>query len=217
MFKSIIWVLGVVCLLSVTTQAVAADDVNLTLGNPTFAGDGCSKDNTEIALTEDKQTLSILFSAFQVSSAKAGENQRKKCDIRVPVKVPAGYSISIITSEYRGYNFLPPGSKATLAADYFLVGVRGPMYKWQFPDNRYEDSRPDRNGRLQGEFYRKNEIQATGLVWGPCGKDTTIAIKSSLDVTSNFRGEKSDSSLDSLDLTTKTPVLYKLTWKKCTK
>ncbi len=216
MFKSIQMVLGVICLLSTTSQLIAADAPALTLGVPVFNGDGCSKDTTDIALTDDKQTLSILFSAFSVSSAKPSENQRKKCDIRVPVKVPAGFSISIIQSEYRGFNFLPPGASATLKADYFLVGVRGPGYRWNFPDRNYADATPDRGtGILKSDFYRSNKIQATGLVYGPCGKDTTISIKSSLDVTSNGRGDKSDSNLDSLDITTKTPVLYKLTWRTC--
>lgn len=216
--------LGITVALGLAQSATALDNINLTLGEPVFKGDGCTADTTEIALTEDKQTLSILFEDFQVHSMKPNENQRKKCDIRVPVKVPAGYSISIITSEYRGFNFLPAGATATLAADYFLVGVRGPSYKWNFPDTsrdprtgqvRYPDAVPAANGILKGEYYRKTDIAAEGLVYGPCGKDTTISIKSSLDVTSNKKGDKSDSTLDSLDLTTKTPILYKLTWRAC--
>ncbi len=207
---------GAVSLLCASSQVALADNPpNLQLSEPKFIGDGCTKDDTEVALTEDKQSLSILFSKYQVSSNAAGENHRKKCDIRIPVKVPAGFSISIISSEFRGFNFLPRGTKATLSAEYFLVGGRGPKFNYNFPDRNVEDSTADSKGLLKGEFYRKNEIEATALVYGPCGKDTTIAIKSSLDVTSNANGDKADSSLDSLDITSKTPVIYRLTWRAC--
>ncbi len=207
---------GLMGLCALGSVSAIGDEVPaLTLGDPKFIGDGCTKEDTEIALTDDKQSLSILFSKYAVKADKNAVNDRRKCDVRIPVRVPAGLSISIITSEFRGFNFLPRGATAILSAEYFLVGKRGPQFKYQFPDPTVEDSRVDKNGVLRGEYYRKNDVQATALVWGPCGKDTTIAIKSSLDVSSNSRGDQSNSSLDSLDLTTKTPILYKLTWRKC--
>lgn len=201
-------------LLTVAIGAQAAAPA-ITLGDPKMNGTGCTNDNSSVSLTDDKTQLSILFSEYNVESKGATTTQRKTCNISVPVKVPPGLSVSIIQVDYRGYNFLPRGAKSEMNVEYFFADKRGPSAAYKFPDLRREDGTPDRNGVLDREFFVRNELQATAVNWSPCGKDVILRVNSAIKVNTNAKGDLSTASVDSADISTKTPIIYKLTWKEC--
>lgn len=208
------------------------DAVKLDRDGMSITGSGCKKFDKEgtgqgdvqATISPDGQSLSILFNAYQANAGGFNDagmpratNERKTCNLRIPLKVPSGYSVSIIQVDYRGFNALPPGGKSKFSAEYFFAGIRGPKSYREFPDRSEDGSIDQDTGRLDKEFFIRNELKATAVNWSPCGQPVNLAINTWTQVLTNTLQEDASVSVDSADITTKTPVLYKLSYRKCTK
>ena len=71
----------------------------LQLGYPGHAGSGCPAGTASASLSPDGSALTLLFDQYK---AEAGgmtglSMDRKTCNISIPVLVPEGYSVSILT------------------------------------------------------------------------------------------------------------------------
>ncbi len=226
-------VVAIMFVLLGVSQALLADHKSITLDKDGIivTGTGCKKfdkfgtgdGDVQATVNEDGTALSILFNAYVAEAGGMTEmgaprpnNARKTCNMRVPVKVPSGYSVSLIQVDYRGFNSLPEGGRSVFSAEYFFAGMRGPRAMRNFP-NSAEDGRVDSDtGRLDKEFFIQNKLQATAANWSPCGRPVTLAINTWTQVFSNSGLEDSSISVDSADITTKTPIVYRLTYRTCT-
>ena len=183
--------------ISVLSLPSLADDVRL--GYPAYNGTGCPAGSASAALSPDHKSLSILFGNFMVE-AKAGHTlDRKACNLAVPVHVPQGLSVSVITVDYRGFNSLPYGTMAQFNADYFFAGTTGPSYSKTF------------SGPNTGNYLLRNNLIATAISWSPCGQDVNLRANTSMFVRSN--GQDAISTVDSADL--HAGLIYTLQWRRC--
>ncbi len=123
---------------------------------------------------------------------------RKNCDIAVPVHVPNGLSVSVITVDYRGFNSLPAGAMAQFNAEYFFAGSAGPRYSRNFV------------GPLASNYLLRNNLIATALTWSPCGQDVNLRAATSVFVRSNT---DAFTTVDSADL--HAGLIYTLQWRRC--
>ncbi len=174
-----------------------ADDVRL--GNPAYNGTGCPRGSASVALSPDHKSLSILFNSFMVEAGAGHTLDRKNCDIAVPVHVPNGLSVSVITVDYRGFNSLPYGAMSQFNAEYFFAGTRGPSYSKTF------------TGPLTQNYMLRNNLVATALTWSPCGQDVNLRANTSMFVRSN--GASAMATVDSADL--HAGLVYSLQWRRC--
>ncbi|MEO7221454.1 MAG: DUF4360 domain-containing protein [Devosia sp.] len=177
-----------------------ADDI--ALGEPGYGGSGCPDGTASVTLSPDAKSLSILFDEYFVEAGGATNKSfdRKSCNIAIPVHVPQGLSVSILTIDYRGYNNVPSGGKTTFAVEYFFAGQQGPKFNKSF------------NGPLDQDYLITNKLQATALVFSACGADVNLRTNSSIRVQTK-QNKEAFASVDSEDVGAS--VEFLLQWKQC--
>jgi hypothetical protein len=177
-----------------------ADDI--ALGNPGYGGTGCPDGTASVTLSPDAKSLSILFDEYYVEAGGSTNKSlaRKSCNIAIPVHVPQGLSVSILTIDYRGYNSLPNGANSTFAVEYFFAGQQGPKFTKTF------------NGALDKDYLITNKLQATALVWSACGADVNLRTNSSIRVRTT-QNKEALATVDSEDISA--AIKYQLQWKQC--
>jgi hypothetical protein len=177
-----------------------ADDI--ALGEPGYGGTGCPDGSASVTLSPDAKSLSILFDEYYVEAGGSTNKsfERKSCNIAIPVHVPQGLSVSILTIDYRGYNNIPSGGKTTFSVEYFFAGAKGPTFTKNF------------NGALDDDYLITNKLQASALVWSACGADVNLRTNSSIRVQTK-QNKEALATVDSEDVSA--AIVYALQWKKC--
>lgn len=175
-------------LVAIASQTAAAAPMSgAYFGKPAIAGSGCKAGTTDYALTPDGQTLSVLFDSYSASSGN------KSCNLAIPVRVPQGYQVSLLTADYRGF---VKGS-ASLNRSYFFAGGTGPMLVTPL------------YSKAGKEYLQRDNMLTMSKTLSKCGQDVNLRINSRIVP----KGYKSNISVDSLDL--KNGILFQLKWKKC--
>ena len=113
-------------------EPASADDI--ALGVPGYGGSGCPAGTVSTTLSPDAKSLSLIFDQYEVSAGgSTGRSyDRKSCNVAIPVHVPGGYSISVVSVDYRGFNHLPPRAASQFNVEYFFAGGRGPAFRRSF-------------------------------------------------------------------------------------
>src|SRR5262249_20749439 len=124
------------------------------------------------------------------------------CNVVIPVHVPQGFSVSVLTLDYRGFNDLPAGATSRFDVEYFFAGNHGPGMTRNF------------YGQLSDDFTIRNDLTATASVWSGCGEDVNLRVNTDLLVQTNSYGQDALASIDSADV--KAAMIYQLSWKRCT-
>ncbi len=184
----------------VASMNVQADDIRL--GVPGYGGNGCPAGSASVTLSPDQKALTLIFDSFLVEAG--GPNARvarKSCNIAIPVHIPQGFSVSIISADYRGFNSLPSGARSQFAAEYFFAGGQGPRIARTF------------QGPLDSDYLITNNLQVTALVWSRCGESVNLRVNASMTAITNTRNQDVLATVDSADF--KAGVVYKLSWKRC--
>lgn len=190
--------------LSAILMATSAEASRISLGEPAYGGNGCPAGSASITVTGDGQTMSVLFDSF---AAEAGNTtgrrvDRKSCNLRVPVRVPNGYSVALIGVDYRGFNAIPgAGAYNDFRAEYFYAGSRGPVFQKRFV------------GPQADSFHINNKLIATNLIWSACSKEVIFSINASATSMSNSRMEQTMMIVDSIDISA--GILYHFQLRRC--
>lgn len=177
-----------------------ADDI--ALGEPGYGGSGCPDGTASVTLAPDAKSLSILFDEYYVEAGGSTNKSfdRKSCNIAIPVHVPQGLSVSILTIDYRGYNNIPSGGKTTFNVEYFFAGSKGPTFNKNF------------NGPLDSDYLITNKLQANALVYSACGADVNLRTNSSIRVQTK-QNKEALATVDSEDVGAS--IKFLLQWKQC--
>lgn len=176
---------------------------SITLGQPSFGGNGCPAGTASATVTDDGKAVSILFDQYIVEAGRPTNRRidRKSCNVAVPVRVPQGYSVSVFKVDYRGFNSIPRGAQSQFNAEYFFAGAQGPRYTKTF------------SGPIEDEYLITNNLVAQALVWSPCGQDVILRANSSMRVTANTRMDQTLATVDSADV--QAGLIYHLQWRRC--
>ncbi|MEN9433619.1 MAG: hypothetical protein RLZZ422_1208 [Pseudomonadota bacterium] len=184
--------------LAATTSAHAAA---VTLGDPSYGGSGCPAGSASASLSPDGTALSILFDSFSVEAGGPNANvSRKSCNISIPVKVPNGFSVSLIDADYRGFVDVPKGSSARLDTEYFFAGSQGPKFSSTF------------TGPFSNSYTKSHQLAASSNIWSACGASVNLRVNSGMMVRAG-RGAEALASVDSADF--KSGVVYHVQYRPC--
>jgi len=180
----------------------AAHAEDITLGEPGYGGTGCPGGSVSATLSPDATSLSLLFDSYQVEAGgDTGKKfDRKSCNIAIPVHVPQGISISVLSIDYRGYNQFEQGSDSQFNVEYFFAGAQGPTFTKKFIGPQDED------------YLIHNELTAKTIVWSKCGADVNLRTNSSIRVNTK-NNKQALATVDSEDVSA--AIVYQLQWKKC--
>lgn len=195
-------ILAIAALLIGSSFAGTAFADDIALGEPGYGGTGCPDGSASVTLSPDAKSLSILFDEYYVEAGGATNKSldRKSCNIAIPVHVPQGLSVSILTIDYRGFNSLPSGARSVFNVEYFFAGQRGPRFSKTF------------RGELDQDYLITNKLQATALVWSACGADVNLRTNSSIRVQTR-QNKEALATVDSEDINA--AIKYQLQWKRC--
>jgi len=191
--------------MAASQAAVAAPNLNgVKIQNVGYAGNGCPAGSASVVLAPDRKSVSVLFDEYIAEAGGRGQRtfDRKKCDIAFGLKIPSGISVSLIDADYRGFNDLPRGAKATFKRDYFFAGTRGPSLtkNWR--------------GARSNDFIIKDRLGVFANVWSRCGADVILRSKTAATVRTQ-RGREALMMVDSVDLATKTIYRYNFRYRAC--
>ncbi len=158
-----------------------------------FAGTGCSSGTISVA-GADTNTLSILFDSYDAGKDSSSKRKRVSCNFAVPVHVPEGYQISVMTADWQGF----AQGKTSLHRKYFFAGQ--PHSPWKITRFNAPDGI---------DFLETDRKMHKSLSSSKCGEDRMIRINSAI------RALKPNSyiAVDTLDLANK--VEFQLQWQKC--
>jgi hypothetical protein len=148
------------------------------------------------------KSLSLIFDQYEVSAGgTTGRSfDRKSCNVAIPVHVPGGYSISVLSVDYRGFNHLPYGATSQFNVEYFFAGGRGPAFRRTFW------------GALDSDYLINNQLTAESLVWSPCGADVNLRTNASMRV-QTVRNLEASATVDSEDVNA--AIVYHLQMRRC--
>ncbi|MCM2280598.1 MAG: DUF4360 domain-containing protein [Bdellovibrionaceae bacterium] len=193
----------VTALVTVLSAAHAQAQTGIQLDYPAYGGNGCPNNSASVTLSPDQSQLSILFDQYIVEAgATTGKRiDRKSCNVRIPVKIPQGYSISVFQVDYRGFNAIPSGGRSTFNVEYFFAGSRGPRQTKTF------------RGPMNEEYLISDRLGVEALVWSPCGASTILSANTSMMVQSNSRFDQVLSTVDSADISA--GIVYHIQWRRC--
>ena len=196
--------------LMITTAALALTAVagaahaqsGIALGTPAYGGTGCPAGSVSAALSPDNTSLSLLFDEYVVEAGQSvGRSfDRKSCNIAIPVHVPQGYSVSVLSIDYRGYNMLPARASSQFNVEYFFAGRQGPMFTRSF------------RGSLDSDYLINNTLAASAMIWSACGEDVILRTNSSMRVMTSG-GRDAIATVDSQDVNA--ALVYHLQWRRC--
>ncbi len=175
----------------------------LQLGYPGHAGSGCPAGTASAILSPDNTALTLLFDQYvaQAGGASRLSMDRKNCNISIPVLVPEGYSVSILTVDYRGFVSIPRGGSGRFSAEYFFAGSRGPVVARDFLSGSDED------------FTITNNLGIQAMVWSACGADVNLRVNTNMLVRTNRQMEEALGVVDSADF--QTGIIFHLKFKRC--
>jgi len=182
--------------------AGAAYAEDITLGEPGYGGTGCPAGSVSATLSPDATSLSLLFDGYIVEAGgETGKKfDRKSCNIAIPVNVPQGISVSVISIDYRGYNNFAAGADSQFNVEYFFAGARGPTFTQKFKGPKDED------------YLIQNQLTAKTIVWSKCGADVNLRTNSSIRVNTK-NNQQALATVDSQDVSA--AIVYQLQWKQC--
>lgn len=180
-----------------------ANAQGLRLGLPEYGGTGCPGGSASVNLSPDQTELSILFDSYvmEAGSTTGKMVDRKSCNISIPVQVPQGYSVAVFQVDYRGFNLVPRGGMARFDAEYFWAGSRGPRISRMF------------QGPINDNYVLTDLLQATTLVWTPCGASVNLRANTSMMLKTNQRMEQAMSTVDSADISS--GLVYHFQFRRC--
>jgi hypothetical protein len=193
----------VIGMLAVWAMSVSAQAQSLQLGEPAYGGTGCPSGSAAVTVSPDNSALSILFDAFSAEAGAASGRRldRKSCNLSVPVRVPAGYTVAVIAVDYRGFVDVPRGGMAQFDTEYFWAGSRGPRLQRRF------------TGPVTDNFTFTDDLLTRTLVWTPCGADVILRVNASMLAQTNNRMDQTLGQVDSVDVSS--GIVYQLRWQRC--
>jgi hypothetical protein len=186
-------------LLATSLSAMAS---GIELGYPTTGGNGCPAGSASASVSPDGSSLSIIFDQFVTEAGPSSGRtlDRKSCNIAVPVRVPSGYSVSIIAVDYRGFVSLPSNAQATMQAEYFFAGAQGPRFVQNF------------RGKTDQNYTLNNRLGVQAMVWSPCGADVNLRVNASMMVR-NSGYQDAMATVDSADFNA--GIVYQIQMRSC--
>jgi hypothetical protein len=176
----------------------------ITVTGVTFSGTGCPAGSVGTFLSADGSTYTLIFDSFTAAvNAGAAAVNTVGCSVKLALKYPNGYSMSVSQQTYRGSVQLDSKVTAAQSATYnFGLPIPLASASSQF------------TGPVDQDFTRTENVTLAALALSPCNGAGTLTINTSLSVSNRAnsagQGIFTESSQDG-----KLTSQLGLQWYKC--
>ncbi len=165
----------------------SAQAQSITFGRAATSGGGCRPGQQIIS--PDGRTLSVLLDDFVSRNGR-----REKCNLRIPVAVPAGFLIQTIDVSYQGFHDIRRGGFGFFQSTYNVGAqtIRGAKM-------RFRGGQPD--------LFQENAPFRVSA-FSQCGFNSNIGINMSA-----YASRGSEVSLDTVDIQALDPDVYAMVFR----
>ena len=162
-----------------------------------FRGTGCPGFNSVSVSGENTDTMTILFDQFDAAKPKdnaASGMMRTSCNFAVPVHIPAGFQVSTLTADWRGY----AERETELHREYFIAAQTESQLTKTTTFNEIDGINYTELDSLEPGHYTACQTQARDVI---------------LRINSRVLAEGSDSYIvvDTIDKA----LVFELNWQAC--
>jgi hypothetical protein len=185
-------------------------DPGIGITEVVYSGSGCPQDSAQAVITDDKKTLSLLFSAFDLEIVPGtGQQAKKDCRVEIELRTPNNIRATIVRVDYRGFNKLPQRSQSVLSQRYTILDLKNSVQSSMITRRKIFQ------GPLEKDFMVSSPIRRLQQ-WSKCGEDFRINLDVGLSLSNPGRKDTALAVLDSMDGTAgKRKAQYALRWKRC--
>ncbi|MDX9990042.1 DUF4360 domain-containing protein [Thiothrix unzii] len=159
-----------------------------------MAGTGCAPGSVSV-VGENTSSLTMLFSTYDAGKNAVSGLARSSCNFAVPVHVPQGYQLSVMTSDWQG--FVQGNGRFTRA------------YGTSLNPNTVNPGVKSLSSASGAGWQAIDGLMHATAVNGCAGGDFNLRVNSSVQAV----GSNSYVVVDTLDMNNK--VVFHLKWKKC--
>jgi hypothetical protein len=165
-------------------------------------GSGCPPGSAVASVSPDRQSFTIAYSQYtaEVGPGVPRIEARKNCGVILNVQYPVGFTISIVSVDYRGFADLDDDTVGTVAGQYFFMG--------QFPQVEFEEP-------IFGPAFDNYEIRdlfLTGVFQLSCRQRRALIINNEVRV----QARSGQGGLMTADNTTGTfQETFGIVWRRC--
>lgn len=165
----------------------------------TYGGSGCPAGTVADNLSPDAKAITFIFNDFVVdTTANNGREVKKNCDVNLQLHVPAGWTYTLFSVDYRGYMALGRGSQARLRS-WYRIG----------PDE-VRIANTTTGGPKDENYHQRANVPLDALPWLSCSNSSTVI---NIGTEIKGTGPKALVTVDSID--GEVTHQYGIAWKRC--
>lgn len=174
----------------------------VVLGEIAHNGTGCDLGSVYSSLDTSTQELLIFMDDYYVEAGGDTRIARKNCSLSIPVLLPPGIQVALVTTRYEGFNILPEGASTVLNSEAFIAGTVGEQTSERF------------DGELDEDFVVESTSAVGDEAVSECGGAINLRINSSLRLKTNTYGDSALAAITALGLGA-SPLVQKLKFTRC--
>ncbi len=197
---------GVALLFSTVAASAFADaPAYVRVRSISYAGSGCPAGSVASNTSPDRQAFTLLFDQYiaEVGPGVPFREKRKNCQVNLDLDFPQGWSYSIFSVDYRGYEALERGVKAAQQSSYYFQGQGSTAVL-----------KTIMVGPTDQNFTIRDTLGLEALVWSPCGAQRALNINTQLTV-DNSRASWSHGLITTDSIDGQLKLLYGIQWTRC--
>lgn len=191
-----------VCSLKADVIIIEEPDLEgVEVGNALLAGTGCPRGSVSMHLNKQTKSLRIGFDAYAVEVGEGKNLDRKSCSLAIPMHLPPGLNVALVSVKYRGYTELSEGTDVRLLTETFFTGLEGKVEESFF------------TGPSADTFEVEHLTGINSLISSECKQDVILRVNSSLRAKANQCGASGYAEVDALKASG--GLVYELKFTKC--
>jgi hypothetical protein len=157
----------IVALFSLAANGALAQEPapeSLGISEVSYVGTGCPQGTVGSYVSPDRLAMTLMFDnyAVELTSSESG-SAHKNCSIALKLHAPAGWSVGMISTDFRGYGNLNSG----------VIGEQRSMYR--FGQRWTEVGVMRMTGPTAVDYTNSTDVDPNTIEWSPCIRHDRIA------------------------------------------